>query len=96
MSPEKKLPFVRIEWVDSHSSLGWFHAEDVANSQPHRVISRGFLVHQDEAKTILSSSHSCYGTIVDPLVIPSQCILDLKLEDTHTTNDVPDEHHTDT
>ena len=57
-------PLVSIEWVDSGQPIpGWQWLEEIERRRPHKCVSVGFLVQDDEETKVLAPNlgSSCGG-----------------------------------
>jgi hypothetical protein len=72
------MRLVRVEWLDHCDPEGpvWWALDDIADAQPARMESVGWLVHEDDLCLRLSSSRSvALDTWSRPFVIVRAAVL---------------------
>ena len=85
MADRKLPPIVQIEWVDSMvSGEGWAPVKDhLLDVDDMRHLSCGYLIHEDEAKVLLSHSQSARldddWHVVGVVAIPQVAITNRKI-----------------
>lgn len=63
-----------IQWVDNYCQDGWVHPSRL-NTSPSRIVSVGFIAHEDENSVTLTDSWSeDSGNVHCPLSIPKVSI----------------------
>lgn len=62
------MKFVRVEWLDAHSSMDSIMVEELIKEEPFLTESVGILMHEDENKIILSFMNFGFN-INDSLII---------------------------
>ena len=79
--PEKHevdfLP-VCIEWVDPCGGSGWMEVRPARNMRPHACQTIGFILYQDEERTVMAASRSWSTSgdveVGDRVVVPTSLI----------------------
>lgn len=74
------IPFVEICWVDSTDmGLGWCdHDHHIAELEPIRIITRGFVVGQSKDAIKVSPTISEDNGFYSLFVIPKGCIINIR------------------
>lgn len=76
-----RYPFVEVSWVDAHSVAEWVNTADLPKLG--RMVTRGWLVAQDEVSVTLAATLDCDADdqIGDVLVIPLSWVTIKVLQD---------------
>lgn len=75
----KEIPsFLEIEWTDSFTEDGWLSANDLT-LEDELVLTRGFLVAEDDNLVRLTHSISEDDSILGHVTIPKSCILNRRV-----------------
>jgi hypothetical protein len=79
MAAKEIYPFVEIVWDDAASNVNsWVSPQDLA--KPERILSRGWLVREDDTYVVVAASIVAEGTIEDDVsnttCIPKGMIVD--------------------
>lgn len=70
----KKIEYVRVEWMDAHSSLDSITISELLKAKPFLTESVGILIHEDKEKIILSFMNFGFNIKDEPLVKHYQVI----------------------
>ena len=66
--------FVRVEWIDAHSSMDSITVEELIKAKPFLTESVGCLMHEDKEKIILSFMNFGFNISDGPLIKHYQVI----------------------
>ena len=68
------MKFVRVEWIDAHSSMDSITVEELIKEEPFLTESVGCLMHEDKEKIILSFMNFGFNINESPLIKHYQVI----------------------
>ncbi|MCB0420659.1 MAG: hypothetical protein KDD61_06670 [Bdellovibrionales bacterium] len=70
------MKFIYVEWVDSMACRGWQNADFPTDTKEQMTIkSLGILHDENDDSICITTSHSHYGSPMDPLSIPKCAIV---------------------
>ncbi len=79
MARRKKYPLVMVKWIDSATTHGWQHPEELEQIGPAEITSFGLLVRETKYFIVISTSETnAYGTVAHPMAIPRVAIRKLR------------------
>ena len=73
----KKFRRVEVLWRDTSGKNGWCDDLDVQEklNEPDYVSTVGYLLEKTRDKLIIASGESCWGTYMNLLSIPRNCVI---------------------
>ena len=73
------MKLVSVTWLDAVSCDSWEPILDARNLKPARMVTIGFLLHEDDDKVVLSASYDEENqSVASTYAIPKSWVLSIK------------------